>query len=87
VSCDNEYVHFAVVVALPPTAWRFGKDPIFVETVLNKITFYAIFKGFDSDTTIIVLMAHLRAGSERAAKIAPSTYSSCRDTIRTPILD
>ena len=42
---------------------------------------------FDSDSTNISRIAHLKAAGERAAKTAQSTCSSCHDTIRTQLLN
>ena len=42
---------------------------------------------FDSNTTNIDQIANLKAGGGRAAKTAQSAYTSCRDTIRTQILN
>jgi hypothetical protein len=42
---------------------------------------------FDSDSTNIGRIANLKVAGERAASTAKSAYTSCRDTIRTEILN
>jgi len=78
-------VQFRQLIHLPLSDLR--SDRYSVSGSEISVDLKRISRVFGSDRTNIGRIAYVKAGGERAANTAQSTYTACHDMIRTQILN
>jgi len=87
ISWHDEYVDCAVLAGLSPRAFRLRSNQYSWSHYRKPATFAYNWPSFPSHSTNISQITNPNAGGERASRTARSAFSSCHDTIRTPILN